>query len=234
MSRLRESTMKVRRRKTDQHKMRPMNKSQSTAIIRSRSLEPMQIETQSPFDYYYNEKECYKGFSKPVGFLDLIDVSVEQRQTIHHLCDQYTLLHSIFCEFPVNMLKILFIRENGNARMIAKNLIDKGWKPHDEFLIKSLSTITLDLLSVKYYWGELTQEYKKTLESSPVGTFFSAYNSNTNEFVICFVNHKHKVLETRSDHPNVTPNHYLIFSLKKPLSRPSCIPIMNLAPFLQD
>ena len=107
MSRLRESTMRVSRRKTDQYKKCGVSKSNSTAIIRSRSLEPTELKSQSPYDYDYNENDCYKGYSKPVGFLDLIDVSMEHRQTIHHLCDQYSLLHSIFCDFPVKMLKIL-------------------------------------------------------------------------------------------------------------------------------
>jgi len=197
---------------------------------RSISFEPEIHE--GPFGYYHEDSEnSLSESSKPVGFLDFIDCSesgIESESDV--LIYQFYLLKSLFPDFPEKLLRTLFIREQCNSKNIAKELIDKGWKPSNVDLIPKLNNNSSDYVDIPYYWGGFKEEYLEKLKRSPVGSYFTIWDSNS--FILFALNFRKEVLRIPIESPNVYRHQKLLFSLVEPINRKRSVSIFHLYPFV--
>ena len=198
---------------------------------RSTSFEPEIHE--GPFGYYHDEdsESSICESSKPVGFLDFIDCSesgIESESDL--LIYQFCLLKSLFPDFPEKLLRVLFIREECHSKNIAKELIDKGWKPSNVDLIPKLNNSATNYIDIPYYWGCFNEEYVQNLKRSPVGSYFTIWESNS--FVLYALNFRKEVLRIPIESPTIQHHQKLLFSLVKPIDRKRSVSILNLYPFV--
>lgn len=193
----------------------------------------MDIHQTNPFEYYHDGSNKLSDDSRPIGFLSFIDQheSTSKQITKEDMILRYKLLRKLFPTFPTEMLKTLLLREDGNTEAITKELLSKGWKANNTVLLKSVQSDTIGL-SLPYYWGELKPIYLDTLERQQCGSYFTVWKNN--HFLLCALSHKKRILQTQSDSPNVSESQKLLFSLTKPLHRPSSVPLNNLIPFFNE
>ena len=147
------------------------------------------------------------------------------------LLSQYCLLKQLFPDFPSTMLSNLLLREKGQSKIVANSLIEKGWIPDKYDRLSYLTEIPSDLLQCKYYWGKYSPSFLIELQKSSRGSYFTALSEN-NQFIICFTNRNNECLVESMTSPKITSYQKQIYNLSNPLSRPSTVPILNLAPAL--
>lgn len=145
------------------------------------------------------------------------------------LATMHLLLQTMFDDFPSNMLQTLLLREEGNAKAVAKSLVYRGWKPRSQYM-KSLHETPCKLLQIKYFWGKWKAEYGATLRTQPTGTYVSAfYNKKP---VICYVDNDGELIMKRIPFPMIIETQRREMLLSEPLSRPSSIKLPDLVPRL--
>ena len=199
---------------------------------RSISFEP---ELEDLYGYYHDEDSdnsiCQS--SKPVGFLDFVEFTnefgIESESDL--LIYQFCLLKSLFPDFPEKLLRVLFIREECHSKNIAKELIDKGWKPSNVYLIPKLNNNSTNYIDIPYYWGCFNEEYVENLKRSPVGSYFTIWESNS--FVLYALNFRKEVLRIPIESPTIRRKHKLLFSLVNPIDRKRSVSILHLYPFVR-
>ena len=204
-------------------------KKEKLEAIRSCSC-PSSPVLDSPFKINTNERKK-KQRAKPAGFLDYCNGSSSGRKYSAHLYNQYYTLTSLFPDFPSNLLKTIFIREEGNIKSVSRILIDKGWIPTDKSKIAQLRDESIECLLSKSYWGVLQNDYLKILKLSPEGSYFYALSSSC-EFVVCVHTVNRKILKIPTEYP-IKGLEKEFFDVTLPLSRPKNIPLSNLLPISQ-
>ena len=191
--------------------------------------------SSSPYNLYHDsEGEGSNSSAKPTGFLGLVDCTMDAINMSECILMQYNILLEVFPDFPEAMMKTLLLRENGNGKRVAKDLIKRGWKPSSEQSLKNLSSEEADIFSVPYYWGKLVPEHVTLLLASPSGSYITSWSCKKNSFVICSINHNHHIVERETSSPSVQELQTMTYSLKYGLPRPKNIRVLDLAPFLGD
>ena len=147
------------------------------------------------------------------------------------LLSQYCLLKQLFPDFPSTMLSNLLLREMGQSKIVANSLIEKGWIPDKSDRLSYLTEIPSDLFQCKYYWGKYTPSFLLELTKSSPGSYITALNEN-NQFIMCFINQNNECLVESVTSPKIANYQKQLYCLSNPLSRPSSIPILHLAPAL--
>jgi len=147
------------------------------------------------------------------------------------LFSQFCLLKQLFPDFPTSMLSILLLREDGQAKIVAKGLMKRGWKTENKALIEKLTEQSSDLLTCGYYWGELTDSYLDQLIKNPIGSFFTALDERNN-FIVCYVDDEGGIIE-ECESPILVEAQKQLYQLKNPLQRPGNLPLIRLAPALE-
>ena len=164
----------------------------------------------------------------PVGFLNVPTQGKEEKTARDSLFSDFRLLQKCFPDFPISMLKTLFIREAGNGLEVLKILETFGWTNSKEARKwRTLNPPQFDLLShepnphftVSYFWGEFSVDLLNYLPSKG-GCFFTAVE-RPNLYILCYVNKKLEVKRRDIDSPTVIPILMDLYGLKDGLARPS-------------
>lgn len=216
-------------------KKKEFAKYENEGIHKSMSLEAEIFD--SPFGLYHEESENDLDIesSKPVGFLGFVECNSESNVLESQsdiLIYQFYLLKSVFPDFPEKVLRVLFIRELGNSKFVAKGLVEKGWKPSNLDLISRLKDSETNFIDIPYYWGDLKEEYIKQLKEASPGSYFTVWDSNN--FVLYTLNFKKEILRIPIvESPKIQHQQKLLFSLCNPLVRSKSVSILDLYPFIK-
>merc|ERR1712000_588997 len=74
-------------------------------------------------------------------------------------------------------LQLVFLRESGNCKAVAKFLMQRGWEPKSPAFGKKLLQRLEDHTDVHmdhdYYWGKDSAEVQKVVESKEEGSFLT-------------------------------------------------------------
>ena len=180
--------------------------------------------------YYHNAKSnpsIQLRASKPTGFLAFVelDQNPSENQNLYQLRYQFFILIHMFPDFPKKLMKILYLREQGNTKVVVQQLVAKGWSPSK--FPDTISTSSHDFLSIDYFWGDLKYSYVKKLRMGAPGSYFTARKEDKT-YIICYLSFRRTMVCKETSSPLVQESHRKLFSLSIPLPRPSSIPIETL------
>ena len=146
------------------------------------------------------------------------------------LIADYQMLVYSFPEFPEAMLKALVIREQGNMKMVAIYLLERGWgKPSP--LLDVISNTENTHFTVHYFWGELTPSHIDKLKKQPAGSYFTALTL-PKTYALYRINGQGEVQTEYLESPDIVGVPLDMTKLTNPLTRPRSIPPSKLVSFL--
>ena len=210
----------------------------SKQFIQIRDYRKQRPKTYS-FDGKEGKRERQKQLEKAssISYTSLKDsLSSNSTTSSHeprlHILTQYCLLQQCFPQFPNSMITNLLFREDGNAKHVAKFLMNNGWKPYSNNFLSILSNEPNVIFTTLYFWGKLKPEYLPELRNSPVGSYFTVTDVNE-EYHLCFIGCNRKLFQQKISCPYITHEIEELHSLDNPLTRPVHIVVTDLVPFNQ-
>ena len=177
-----------------------------------------------------------------VGFLSINqkDERVNPRDKLQY---DLGILQHMFPTFPPKMLRILLVREEGNATEVAKHLTLLGWglnQPKRGPRIdmgQNLSNHRSEHFKVPYFWGEFSERLCTKLLSrkvKAVGAFFTAVEK-PNRYIVVYLSKTLEVRRRDIEGPLVSPMLFNLYCLKKGVPRPPEVhAILLLCTFTND
>ena len=165
-----------------------------------------------------------------MGFLS-IDKVDEMANPCDTLQIDLGILQHMFPTFPLKMLRILLVREEGNATEVAKSLRLLGWghklpkKGSRIDMGQNLSNQRNEHFEVPYFWGEFSEKLSALLlrgEFKATGVFFTAVEK-PNRYIVVYLSKSLEVRKRDIAGPLVPPMQLNLYGLKRGLPPPEIV-----------
>ena len=164
----------------------------------------------------------------------------EPQSPLESTVSQFNLLRLLYPNFPVPMLKSIFVKESGSGFATHKILQEYGWTTVKVMapLVPQLTKNTSDHLSVPYFWGMAKPSHKAALSrKGQPGSFLTVIHSDpvagTNSlYAIWYLTAEREVVERVVGMPSVPDLIQKYLLLNEGFMRPNSIHQYDLLPFL--